>query len=199
MLLNCAFELLPREPKGAEGSRTPVAGCQARSASKLGKKKLGEPASQHLASRHRETSGGRHNPEPALQRLASDHRDLETRPRLGRQAGCCDAGSGVVSPACLPVCASLQGQMPDAATLVSGLCLAGCVSQSPRSDARCCDAGSGVVCPACQRHSIDRADLQTQEQRETRPRSQRHSIWHLTVETGRHKETSGRHVAASGI
>ena len=29
MLLNCACELLPRKPKGAEGSRTPVTGCQA--------------------------------------------------------------------------------------------------------------------------------------------------------------------------
>ena len=30
MLLNCACELLPREPKGAEGSRTPFTGCPAR-------------------------------------------------------------------------------------------------------------------------------------------------------------------------
>ena len=86
-------------------------------------------------------------------------------------SGCCDAGCGVVSPACLPV------WMLDAVTLAAGLCLplvslclpspvfcdAGSgvvspclpvspsllVSQSMRSDARCCDAGSGVVSPAC--------------------------------------------------
>ena len=39
--------------------------------------------------------------------------------------GKCDAGSGIIFSACLPV------------------------SQSLRSDARCCDAGSGVVSPAC--------------------------------------------------
>ena len=38
-------------------------------------------------------------------------------------ARCCDAGSGVVSPACLPVSPSLRGQMLDAVTLVPGSCI----------------------------------------------------------------------------
>ena len=38
-------------------------------------------------------------------------------------ARCCDAGSGVLSPACLPVSPSLRGQMPDAVTLATGSCL----------------------------------------------------------------------------
>ena len=53
-------------------------------------------------------------------------------------ARCCDAGSGVVSPACLPVSPS-----PVFVMLAPGSCPL--VSQSLRSDARCCDAGSGVV------------------------------------------------------
>ena len=62
-----------------------------------------------------------------------------------------DAGCGVVSPACLPVFPKgLCGRMPDVVTPPAGLPLVFfCVSQSPRSDARCCDAGSGVVSPAC--------------------------------------------------
>ena len=48
-------------------------------------------------------------------------------------ARCCDAGSGVVSPACLPVC-----QMPDTVTLAPGSSPA-CLPVSPSlSDARCC-------------------------------------------------------------
>ena len=71
----------------------------------------------------------------------------------------CDAGCGVVSPACLPVSSwlrgrvsrlspSLCGQMP-AVTLAPGRVsgLSPCVSQSLRSDARCCDAGSGWCLP----------------------------------------------------
>ena len=89
-------------------------------------------------------------------------------------ARCCDSGSGVVSPACLPVSPSLYGQMPDAldarccdagsqmlplCRLSSSLCdrmpdavtLApgSCLPQFLRSEARCCDAGSGVVSPTC--------------------------------------------------
>ena len=79
--------------------------------------------------------------------------------------GKCDADSGVLfsaclpvsqsrlsgqmpdSPACLPVSPSLCGQMSDAVTPLRGRVarLSPCVSQSPRSDARCCDAGSGLV------------------------------------------------------
>ena len=80
-------------------------------------------------------------------------------------ARCCDAGCGVVSPACLPVSPSLCDQMPDAVTPAQGSCLplvslspslsidavtltAGsclplvslCLARSLRSDARCCDA-----------------------------------------------------------
>ena len=36
---------------------------------------------------------------------------------------CCGAGSGVVSPACLPVSPSLCGQMPDAVTPAPGSCV----------------------------------------------------------------------------
>ena len=42
---------------------------------------------------------------------------------LRSDARCCDAGSRVVSPACLPVSPSLSGQMPDAVTLAPGSCL----------------------------------------------------------------------------
>ena len=64
-------------------------------------------------------------------------------------ARCCDAGSGVVSAACLLVspisrwlgaCFPVCGRMPDAVTLVS-LYL----------DARCCDAGSAVGCQMLRR------------------------------------------------
>ena len=67
----------------------------------------------------------------------------------------CDAGCGVVSCTCLPVSASLRGQMPDAVTLAPGRVsrLSPSFSQTLvpglRSDARCWDAGSGVVSPAC--------------------------------------------------
>ena len=65
-------------------------------------------------------------------------------------ARCCDAGSGVVSPACLPVSArccapcpvspSLRGQMPDA--------VPACLPVSPSlSDARCCNGRHVFVWP----------------------------------------------------
>ena len=81
---------------------------------------------------------------------------------LRSDARCCDAGSGVVSPACLAVSPSLCGQTPDAVTPAPGSCLPlvllclpslcgqtpdapgsspACVSRVLRSDARCCDAG----------------------------------------------------------
>ena len=81
------------------------------------------------------------------------HWGSNLRCRMGK----CDAGSGVLlsaclpvsqsrlsgqmldSPACLPVSPSLCGQMPDAVTPAPGSCL------PLRSDARCCDAGSGLV------------------------------------------------------
>ena len=68
---------------------------------------------------------------------------------LRSHARCCDAGSGVVCPACMPVSAvRCQIAVPGD---VSPACPR--VSQSLRSDARCCDAGSGVVSPACPRVS----------------------------------------------
>ena len=70
---------------------------------------------------------------------------------LRSEARCCDAGSGVVSPACLPVSPSLYGQMPDALTpsclpLVSLISLCGRMPDAVTSLCiRCCDSGSGVV------------------------------------------------------
>ena len=44
------------------------------------------------------------------------------------------------------------------------------------------------------KQTAKRRDWETQGgKRETRPRSRRRSIWHPTAETGRHRETSGRH------
>ena len=86
---------------------------------------------------------------------------------LRSDARCCDAGSGVVSPACLPVSQSLRSNARccggsaaclavcgkvSAVTLAAGSCLplvSLCLPRSLRSDARCCDAGCGVVSPAC--------------------------------------------------
>ena len=48
---------------------------------------------------------------------------------LRSDARCCDAGSGVVSPACLPVSPSLRGQMPDA--VISGVVSPACLTVSP--------------------------------------------------------------------
>ena len=64
---------------------------------------------------------------------------------LRSDARCCDAGSRIVSPACLPVSPSVVTDV--GSKLVPRL--SACVFQSPRSDARCCDAGSRVVYPAC--------------------------------------------------
>ena len=56
-------------------------------------------------------------------------------PLVSLFSACCDAGSRVVFPACLPVS---PGQRPDAVTrLWSCFPLARCVSQSLQSDARC--------------------------------------------------------------
>ena len=63
---------------------------------------------------------------------------------LRSNARCCDAGSRVVSPACPCVSQSLRS---DARCCDDGL--SPCVCQSLRSDARCRGAGSGVVSPAC--------------------------------------------------
>ena len=55
---------------------------------------------------------------------------------LHSKARCCDAGCGVVSPACLPVSPKgLCGQMPDAVTLAAGSCLP-LVSQSLQNPAK---------------------------------------------------------------
>ena len=61
--------------------------------------------------------------------------------------GKCDADSGVLFSACLPVSQSLRSDARccDAGSRV-GSPACPCVSQSLRSDARCCDAGSGVAC-----------------------------------------------------
>ena len=67
-------------------------------------------------------------------------------PIPGSGARCCDAGSGVVSPASLSVSPYLCGQTLWRRLRGRVSRLSPCVSQSPRSDARCCDAGSGVVC-----------------------------------------------------
>ena len=67
-------------------------------------------------------------------------------PIPGSGARCCDAGSGVVSPASLSVSPYLCGQMLWRRLRGRVSRLSPCVSQSLRSDARCCDAGSGVVC-----------------------------------------------------
>ena len=69
-------------------------------------------------------------------------------PIPGSGARCCDAGSGVVSPASLSVSPYLCGQMLWRRLRGRVSRLSPCVSQSLRSDARCCDAGSGVVSPA---------------------------------------------------
>ena len=92
---------------------------------------------------------------------------------LRSDARCCDAGSGVVSPACFSVyavrCQMLRRRLraclrlspcvsqslpvsPSVVTDVGSKLvsrLSPFVSQSPWSDARCCDAGSRVVYPAC--------------------------------------------------
>ena len=59
----------------------------------------------------------------------------------------CDAGSGVLFSACLPVAQSLRADA-DAVTLAPGSCLA-LVSLCLPVSARCCDAGaSAELCQA---------------------------------------------------
>ena len=66
-------------------------------------------------------------------------------------ARCCDAGSGVVSPACLPVSQSLllrrwlRGRVSVCLPVSPSLCGQMTLFQFARSDARCCDAGCRVV------------------------------------------------------
>ena len=74
---------------------------------------------------------------------------------LRSDARCCDAGSGVVSPAYLPVsgCDAGSGFVSPACLLMSLRSDARfCDAGSGRSDARCCDAGSGVVSPLVSLH-----------------------------------------------
>ena len=69
-------------------------------------------------------------------------------PIPGSGARCCDAGSGVVSPASLSVSPYLCGQMLWRRLRGRVSRLSPCVSQSLRSDAACCGVVSDAVTPA---------------------------------------------------
>ena len=128
---------------------------------------LHKDANQRLTKREAHPLGSRREPNAATAR-------------------CCNAGCGVVSPACLPVSPSLCGRMPDAVT-------PGCL---PSLCGQIDDAGSAASqhlayrrdwrqAGDTRRHSIWYATAETGRHRKKRtpPRSQRHSIWHLTAET----------------